>query len=557
MLSARFQFITLLLFVLFTNPGISQSWNSSLYPPDWQPGYSDSAGRFLHDFSYAGYHSGLKEIPFIEENILDVTKPPYNADNTGKTDVTTQIQQAIDDAGNAGGGVVYLPAGEYAISLQDQEALLIKHSRVVLRGDGPEKTFLKNTSTIMRLKRLISFQSDQGQWSRPQGNVVDITEDILLPTTVIPVEDAAVFSKGDLVVVINDCTEAFITEHKAENLWDTRLTGPRFCRFVTGVNRDENTIEIDAPTRYFLKRRDHARVYKIGPQLEECGVEDLSIGNIQNQKKGDWQDQDMWTTEQSGPYEVHASVVFGFRNAMNCWMRNVATYRPEENKDDVHILSMCLRLSESRFITIQDCDFRKPQYEGGGGNGYLYTLSGNDCLIISCHAENSRHNYDLNGMSSNGNVIYNCTSKDPYGPSDFHMFLSMANLFDSFISEGDYIDARFRPWGGKYIHGYSATQNVMWNTTGLKPHPWEDFVIDSRQFGWGYVIGTSGPVDSVNTKPVSGVFLGYDFDTSPEDFVEGEGKGEWLLPQSLYMDQLKKRRARINTQKNHPDIPQL
>ncbi len=553
----RLKSITWILLFLLSDAGFAQSWRSSLYPEDWQPGYTDSAGRFLHDFSYAGYHSGLKAIPFIEDNIVDVTKPPYNADNTGEKNVTTLIQQAIDDVGCAGGGVVFLPPGEYAISLQGQEALLIKHNHVVLRGAGADKTFLKNTSTNMRFKRLIRFRCDQGRWSRPLGKVVAITKDLLQPTTELPVEDASVFRKGDLVIVINDCTEAFIKEHNAEGLWDTRLTGPRFCRFVTKVNPDKHTIEIDAPTRYFLKKRDHARVYKIGPQMEECGMEDLSIGNIQNPKKGGWKDQEMWKTKQSGPYEVHASTLIGFRRAMNCWLRNVATYRPRENKDDVHILSMCLRISESRFITIQDCDFRKPQYEGGGGNGYLYTLSGNDCLVINCHAEHSRHNYDLNSMSSNGNVIYNCTSTDPYGPSDFHMFLSMANLFDSFVSDGDYIDARFRPWGSRYIHGYTATQNVMWNTKGLKPHPWENFVIDARQFGWGYVIGTSGRVDSVNTQPVSGVFLGYDFDTSPEDFVEGEGRGESLVPQSLYLDQLKKRKESMKDQPDSAEIPQL
>ena len=47
--------------------------------------------------------------------MINVTLPPYNADNTGATDVTTVLQQAIDDAGAAGGGVVYLPAGTYQV----------------------------------------------------------------------------------------------------------------------------------------------------------------------------------------------------------------------------------------------------------------------------------------------------------------------------------------------------------------------------------------------------------------------------------------------------------
>ena len=38
-------------------------WRSSLYPEDWRPGYKDSLGRFLHDFSYAGYRLMARTVP--------------------------------------------------------------------------------------------------------------------------------------------------------------------------------------------------------------------------------------------------------------------------------------------------------------------------------------------------------------------------------------------------------------------------------------------------------------------------------------------------------------
>ncbi|OBZ14943.1 hypothetical protein A8L34_13765 [Bacillus sp. FJAT-27264] len=38
-------------------------WRSSLYPENWTPGYTDAQGRFLQDFSYAGYWRGEKTIP--------------------------------------------------------------------------------------------------------------------------------------------------------------------------------------------------------------------------------------------------------------------------------------------------------------------------------------------------------------------------------------------------------------------------------------------------------------------------------------------------------------
>lgn len=47
--------------------------------------------------------------------VHNVASPPYNADRTGVTDATSVLQQAIDDAGRAG-GVVYVPLGVYKVT---------------------------------------------------------------------------------------------------------------------------------------------------------------------------------------------------------------------------------------------------------------------------------------------------------------------------------------------------------------------------------------------------------------------------------------------------------
>ena len=96
---------------------VSAQWRSSLYPDDWQPGVADSADRFLHDFSYAGYHRGEKPIPDIRGQAVDVTQAPYRADPTGQKNSTVAIQSAIDSVAESGGGVVFLNAGTYRIVL--------------------------------------------------------------------------------------------------------------------------------------------------------------------------------------------------------------------------------------------------------------------------------------------------------------------------------------------------------------------------------------------------------------------------------------------------------
>ena len=123
--------------------GQAESWRSSVYPEDWTPGFADGEGRFLHDLSYAGYHAGEQVIPLEPPGVrLNVTQPPYQADATGERDATAAIQRAIDDAGAAGGGVVYLSEGTYRIVITDveQQGLRMNRSGVVLRGAGPEVT---------------------------------------------------------------------------------------------------------------------------------------------------------------------------------------------------------------------------------------------------------------------------------------------------------------------------------------------------------------------------------------------------------------------------------
>lgn len=75
----------------------------------------------------------------VSGKLYDVTKEPYNCPmqplnnkgNFGSKDATPVIQAALDDAGNAGGGVVYLPAGYYRI-----EGHLTIPAGVELRGAG-------------------------------------------------------------------------------------------------------------------------------------------------------------------------------------------------------------------------------------------------------------------------------------------------------------------------------------------------------------------------------------------------------------------------------------
>jgi hypothetical protein len=158
----------------------------------------------------------------------------------------------------------------------------------------------------------------------------------------------------------------------------------------------------------------------------------------------------------------------------------------------------------------------------------LYSLYGQECLIRDSRAEGGRHNYDFGYTYSSGNVIYNSVSKKGLLPSDYHSYLSIANLIDGMYVDEDFLEATFRPYGGIPLHGETATRCVFWNTKGLRYAPLRSKIIVSHQWENGYVIGTSGPASAVESS----------------DFVEGVGMGGQLQPQSLYLDQLSRRLGR-------------
>lgn len=519
-------------------------WRSTLYPENWYPGCSDNKGRFLHDFSYAGYQSGLAAIPAITGPVVDVTQAPYNADNTGTNDVTAIIQQAINEVGNSGGGVVYLPAGTYRVSSPESQnfALSIAYDSTILRGAGMEATFLLNTSTDMRYKDIIRVTGEYAGWFNPVNTPVEIAFDLLYPTHVIPVTTASSFRQGDLIVVTSTPTDAFIAEHKMTGHWTAAaIKGVAFLRRIDTIDMENNLIILDAPTRYPLKTRDQARVYKVAKHISECGIEHLSIGNVENPRTG-W-DEESYTIAGTGAYETHQSHAIQLKYAENCWVHHVGTFKPTANSGDYHLLSNGVKLNQCRFVTLDSCNFEKPQYEGGGGNGYMYTLESNDCLISNCSANDGRHNYDFKYPYSNGNVVLHCRGEHSKYASDFHMYLSMSNLFDACTFNGDFLESVFRPYGGETsMHGYSSSQSVFYNTTGEAYHPSRNVLIDSRQFGWGYIIGTSGLAFDVNVDPAEGTANGILYNTTPVDFVEGTGKGQYLAPSSLYLDQLVRRK---------------
>ena len=542
--------------LIFCEVGVKADWYSNLFPANWVSGYTyGTAQYFLHDFSYAGYMMGMEEIPASVGNAyIDVTQAPYNADNTGTNDVTSILQNAINAVTALGGGIVYLPAGTYKVRSTGSSALTISASNIILRGAGIGNTMIRCFEENMRNKAIISVTVN-GNWDTPEdGRTHRLVQDIGdTPTKEIFLDDITGLSPGTWVIIRSDRSAAWIAEHSMGGFWSPNTTmGVTFYRQITAINPDAKSITIDIPSRYPVKVRDNARVYKVTPKLMNVGLENFSIGNKMNPATGGWGEEDYNGSSSNGGYLVHNAFLIKFSYAVNSWMRNVASYKADNPTNtsfgEIHMSSNGLDLNKCRSMTIENCDFSYPQYEGGGGNGYGLNLCAEDCLFKNYSSTSPRHAFAFKYAYANGNVFYKCTSTRAKYASDFHMYLSMSNLIDNQILDHDFIESTVRPYGanaGNY-HGYTSSQTVFWNSKGLAYNN-NNYIVDSRQFGYGYIIGTQGAASGVKTTPTY-ISTSYgNIETAPEDYKEGIGLGSTLATPSLYDSQLSKRYLRETT----------
>ncbi|NUM56214.1 MAG: hypothetical protein HUU46_21455 [Candidatus Hydrogenedentes bacterium] len=499
------------------------AWRSAVYPENWTPAFTDSQGRFLHDFSYAGYRNGA-EMPKIDTKAkFDVVD--FGADNTGGADSTAAIQTAIDAAKNAGGGVVLIPEGLYRCD----GALLVDASNIVLRGKGPDRSRVYFTSYDgMAYKGHIVFKG-----VTQYGAEIPLTMDGVNRSIDVECAIASSPDIGDDVSIGWVISDAFIAEHGMTGTW-TAFNGTWqsfFRRRVAGLGEGTVThkVVLDVPLRYPAKVSDGASLRIETGYIEECGIEDLGIANAVA-----W--EDAWSQLQ-----VHA---IEFEDVKDCWMRNVHSFpSPHPGADGYHLQNGGVRVLTSKRVTVADCVLQKAQNRGGGGCGYLYEISqSNEVLIRDCVGRDGRHNFIQNwGFGTTGCVFLRCESSGstnvlsrdfPIGlPAycEYHHSLAMACLVDSCIlDDGWYGGNRGDESTGA---GHTTTQNVYWNTSG-------NGLIRSFAFGNGYIVGTRGV--TVQTGLADPRASG----TAPEDHVEGKNTGAALEPSSLYEDQLQRRLGR-------------
>ncbi len=509
--------------------GSAYAVRSALYPDDWTPEFTDGVGRFLHDFSYAGYHNGEAVPPDTGALPLFDVVTGYGADNTGASDATSPIQQAIDAAASAGGGIVFLPAGTYRCD----GALTVNASNVILRGEGATATYVYFTSVPSSAGTgHITFR---GPVTR--SNEAPLAADGQNRSFEVRVEDASSFAVGDDVAVGWVITDAFIAEHGMTGTW-VSFNGqwkPFFRREIVAIDlvSSPNVITLDVPLRYPAKMRDGASIRLEEGYLEECGVEAIALSNAVDKA-------DAWSQDQ-----VH---VLGMDGVKDSYIYSVGSFQSPGANDttEKHLQSSGIRVGGSKRVTVSNCRMEKAQNRGDGGNGYLFEVRySSEILYRECIARDGRHNFIQNwDFGATGIVWLRCESAGStaitlFGSaeipvraySEYHHSLSMACLVDTCVFSDGWSTGNRGDWSSGA--GHTATETALWNTKGVG-----EARIRSFNYAQGYVIGTEDIEVYVDTDPALG---GLHVGTAPNDFTEFIEGAKYLRPQSLYESQRNKR----------------
>jgi hypothetical protein len=236
-------------------------WRSALFPEDWTPGFEDAEGRFLHDFSYAGYRLGDD---VLGQDIVEMTYDVVTrgADATGGTDSTGAIQAAIDEA-SVGGGVVLFPEGLYRV----EGRLSVRSSRVVLRGMGAERSRLHfpGVAGLAGGAHLtISGRADVDL-------EVPLAEDAATRDTSVRVMDASSLAPGDDVELGFVITPEYVEAHGMTGTWMpfNGMWQTFARRTVVAVEGDR--VRLDVPLREAHLLRDGAALRRCGASCARSG----------------------------------------------------------------------------------------------------------------------------------------------------------------------------------------------------------------------------------------------------------------------------------------------
>ena len=273
----------------------------------------------IPDISRAGHLLGSRPpSPVVSARVTDFGATPGET-----TDCAPAFNAAVRAVGEAGGGVVFVPAGTYQLD----SPIFMHWSGVVLRGAGREQTVLHFRRTLDDGYRPARQSNGNSRWSWTGGQIWFVAEqrrarseaedyagtegwllgDVLAQAgtatrgqQTLLVSDTSRLRAGDLVVLeCENPPDASLLQHLAGDVpgvrdydWPHRApqlvtgSGGQYVQYATPqwpvrieAILGERLVRLAQPLRYDLRPQWPAKLREAGPTVTGSGVERLTVRN--------------------------------------------------------------------------------------------------------------------------------------------------------------------------------------------------------------------------------------------------------------------------------------
>ncbi len=393
------------------------------------------------DFSHAGYRGGGVAAPVL---------PVVIRVEPGEGDDTDRIMAALDRAAKAAPdaegrrGAVLLAAGEFQVGGQ----IRLDVGGVVLRGQGEGRTVI--VATGMDRRPPIAVGTPGGSSNALASADIRIMGETPVGALRLTLETTEGLSVGDAVTIRRPSTAEWIAALGMDAFvgWrpETRLNWKPGSRDVIWQRRvvavEGRIVVLDAPLTMALAAGDGA-VVRRGPsasRIREVGVENLTL--ISRHDPARPADED------------HSWTGVAVDRAEDVWLRNVAFEGFVGSAIDLG--------PDSRRVTAQDLDARRPVSEIGGLRRRTFYTAGQQTLFQRCASNDGIHDFSVGHAAAGPNVFLDCTATDARGDSGTQESWASGVLFDGVKVRGGGLTLTHRGRDGQGV-GWSAANSVLWN----------------------------------------------------------------------------------------------
>ena len=386
----------------------------------------------IPDFSFAGYRMGMQ--PPRLPAVVDAKRFGVRAD--GVTDDSRALRAALDATRD---GALVLPAGRIVLG----DAVRITRSRVVLRGQGPDKTVLVAPKSLWELHppgdpsapRYYGFVEARG--TLRGAKLGDVAAPARRGERTLELSAAVAIRAGELVRLRMGNAEALLRV-----LLGGREPGPQTPRdyehyvdWATPVERvDGVRVILARPLRVDVRPEWGAEIVAFQPTVEDVGVEDLAF--------------EFPGTPRRRFDEEGFSAIY-VRDVANAWVRNVIVTDADNG----------IELEGCRFCRVEAVRLRAAVRGVPSGHHALWAKESQDCVFADFAIETQFDDEVTVEAFSNGNVFMRGVA-EAMG-LDHHRNAPYENLFTD-LDVGS--PARLWKSGGDAARGpHAGVRETLWN----------------------------------------------------------------------------------------------